>query len=256
MEQAQSAVKQNVWWLIKHAWNILFKHNSWNERISKGENLAAGLILWIVSAIAMLLAALVWWWSTVSIVLVVIIYIAMLYFVLKLMKQRFNDLGIWQKWMRWTIAGGIGWGLLFLLAGAITTKSIVWWVIIGIIAAIILWFVLWHNLLSQYETGSEGDNRYGSDPLPRQPRSNRAYIVLGLMPVLLWLWLILSGVGGWLLMSKFWINPSMLWWSIMMSGDNMMDQIDIDTTQPVGQQIDTAIQAEDTSAIAETITTN
>jgi hypothetical protein len=61
--------------------------------------------------------------------------------------------------------------------------------------------VLWYKLLLQFENGSQGDNKYGADPLLRQPYSNRPYIIfVVVVPALTWLLFLIAGLGGALMM--------------------------------------------------------
>jgi hypothetical protein len=250
-------VKQNIWWLIKHAWNIIFKHNSWNERISKWEKLVASMLLGVIWVILAMLTMVLWWWSRISIIWVVIIYIAVIYYLLKLLKQRFNDLNLWAKGMRRTIGWIIATIILWVIAWLVSTQSIILSIIFGICALISLSFVLWYKLLAQFENGSQWENNYGTDPMLRQPLSNRPYIIFGaIVPAIIYLILIIIVLASWALINKAWINPSMLWWSAMMPHNNMMKQnFDSSMTEDqINQQIDDAIQTEDRQAITKTTT--
>ncbi len=257
MESAQiiitEPVKQNLWWLIKHSFNILFKHNSRNERISKWERLVASMLIWLIGIVSAMLALFLGWGTVVWVILAAMIYIAVTYYLLKLLKQRFNDLNLWAKGMRRVIGWIIVTVITWLIAWTMAVESIITTIVFGLISLVALSFVLWYKLLTQFENGSQWNNKYGADPMTRQPHSNKPYIIFGaIIPAIMYLVLMLIVLASGAMMNTTWINSSILWelWerSALIPSDSM-NYINIDSTKPIDDQIDTEIQTEDESAL-------
>ena len=121
-------------------------------------------------------------------------------------------------------------------------------------------FLIWMTLVlvkTWCYKGTIWDNMYWADRLPNQPISNWIYWWIGI--ILAILSTIFSVLNPSQQLQNNTINQMIqqkIWWSMMPSSNDMMNQININTTQPVNQQIDNAIQLEDKSAITNATVTN
>ncbi len=253
--------QSNQWvkWLLTHARNIITKESWTKGRLSRGEYWISILVLGTMSSLVSLILSQfgfigMWLGAMISI----ISWVRGIGMVIR----RSHDLNQngWYYFKPLLITlGVILWvALSWVMLGKLLTNNMINWilwiiVLIWMIALIIWMFIV--MIKSLFYKGTSWENTYGADRLPSQPTWNWMYWGIGIALAILSM-----------IFDSF--NPSQqvqngkieqmiqqrMWSSITMPSDDMMNQIDIDPTQSLDQQINTAIQAEDTQAITETTT--
>jgi uncharacterized membrane protein YhaH (DUF805 family) len=288
-ENGQS--NQWVKWLLTHAWNIITKENLFKGRLSRGEYRIITLLFWAATSLIGLVLSPLWSvWSIISLLvwLVALVYhigfgikrshdldksgwywyqplIAMLIIPIVMMILTFGRLFIVNaqdetQFRKQYDAGApsLPWLNTSSYDVSAAPDTIIWsvwnamnWVLWIIALWLLIWFLVIAIKLSFFKW-TQWDNSYGADRLPSQPTSNSMYWWIGIGLAILSMVFSALNPSQQLQNDKFeQMMKQKMWWSMTIPSDDMMNQIDIDTTQPVDQQIDTAIQAQDASAIVD-----